>query len=114
MVESEQATYTAFEGFRQIASGGLTAVALKTKRVMDRGEHAPVLIFADLTGEQVELDFRGNDDDVRNRLNEPDQRQEAEASAGEGRDLPRSTRAPAIRGRRTRSDALAAALELAE
>ncbi len=96
MVESEQATYTAFEGFRQIASGGLSAVALKTKRVMDRGEHAPVLIFADLTGEQVELDFRGNDDDVLSRLNESGQRQEAGASPGEGRDLPRGPGRPRL------------------
>lgn len=96
MVESDRPTYTAFEGFRQIASGGLTAVALKTKRVLDRGELAPVLIFADLTGEQVELDFRGNADDVLIRLNDSGKREETEASSGGGRDLPRGPGRPRL------------------
>jgi hypothetical protein len=59
---------TAFEGMRRIASGALAEVALAAKRVLDRGERAPVLIFNDATGEQVEVDVRGTDDAVRNRL----------------------------------------------
>jgi hypothetical protein len=43
---------------------------LKTKKVVDRGERAPVLIFADLTGEQVELDLRGTAAAVRSRAGE--------------------------------------------
>jgi len=62
--------YTAFEGFRRIASGVLAEVALKTKEVLDRGERAPLLIFDDMTGEQVEVDFRGTAEDVLNRLAE--------------------------------------------
>jgi uncharacterized protein len=68
MDKQEQPTYTAFEGFRRIASGGLAQVALKTKKVVDRGERAPVLIFDDVTGEQLELDLRGTGSDVVNRI----------------------------------------------
>ena len=59
---------TAFEGYRRIASGDLLPVALTTKEVIDKGEQARVLIFDDVTGEQIELDFRGTADDVRKRL----------------------------------------------
>ena len=68
MDEQEQPTYTAFEGFRRIASGTLSQVALPTKKVVDRGERGPVLVFDDLTGEQCEVDFRGTDFDVVNRI----------------------------------------------
>jgi len=66
---------TAFEGYRCIASGELAHVALKTKEVLDRREQAPVLIFDDATGEQIEVDFRGTAKDVLKRL---------EKSASEG------------------------------
>lgn len=61
---------TAFEGSRRIASGKLTHVALNTKEVMDRGGQAPVLIFDDVTGEQIEVDFRGTVEEVLKRLAE--------------------------------------------
>jgi hypothetical protein len=59
---------TAFEGERRIAAGALAQVALKVKKVIDRGERAPVLIFNDLTSEQIELDLRGTGQDVLKRL----------------------------------------------
>src|SRR3954449_5367813 len=59
---------TAFEGFRRIASGELAQVALKTKEVIDRGEQAPILIFDDVTGEQIEVDFRGTAEEVLKRI----------------------------------------------
>jgi hypothetical protein len=62
---------TAFEGGRLIASGELPAVALKTKRVIDRGERAPVLIFDDATSQLVEIDFRGTPAQVLKRLPQP-------------------------------------------
>jgi hypothetical protein len=68
MDDGVQASCTAFEGPRRIASGELRDVALKTKEVIDRGGKAPVLIFDDVTGEQVELDFRGTVADVLERL----------------------------------------------
>src|SRR5689334_6360873 len=64
----DQARCTAFEGSRRIASGELEDVALKAKEVLDRGEQAPVLIFDDVSGEQVEVDFRGTPEEVRKRL----------------------------------------------
>ena len=68
MESQDRTRWTAFEGFRRIASGELAQVALETKRVIDRGETAPVLIFDDVTGEQIELDFRGTPEDVLKRL----------------------------------------------
>lgn len=59
---------TAFEGLRRIATGELSDVALATKGVVDRPDHAPVLIFDDESGEVVELDFRGTLGDVLARL----------------------------------------------
>ena len=59
---------TAFEGTQRIATGDLPDVALQTKAVLDRGEQAPVLIFDDVTSEQIEIDFRGTPADVLGRL----------------------------------------------
>jgi hypothetical protein len=70
---------TAFEGSRQIASGELSKVALKTKKIIDKGEQAPVLIFDDVTSEQIEVDFRGTAEEVLERL-------EAMPSAGAAAD----------------------------
>ena len=64
----DQTRCTSFEGSRRIASGTLAEVALKTKKVIDRRERAPVLIFDDLTSEQIEVDLRGTPDDVLKRL----------------------------------------------
>jgi len=58
----------AFEGFRLIASGNLADVAVEAKKVLDRGERAPVLIFDHATSEPIEVDFRGSTDEVRQRL----------------------------------------------
>ena len=71
MANSAQTRCTAFEGFRRIASGELAPVALKAKKVIDKREHGPVLIFDDVTSEQIEVDFRGTAQDVRKRLAQP-------------------------------------------
>lgn len=59
---------TAFEGTRRIASGEMREVALAVKEVVERGEQAPVLIFDDVTGVQIELDLRGTAEEIRRRL----------------------------------------------
>ncbi|SRR6266568_1280904 len=59
---------TAFAGARRIAAGDLAEVALKAKEVIDSGEQAPVLIFDDLTSEQLEVDMRGSTRDLLARL----------------------------------------------
>lgn len=80
---------TAFEGSRRIASGELAQVALKTKEVIDRGEQAPVLIFDDVTGEPIELDFRGTAEAFLKRIEEPSDaaptQPSKESSRGPGR-----------------------------
>lgn len=58
----------AFEGFCQIAAGSLAVVAAEAKKVIDRGEKAPVLIFDTQTGEQIDLDFHGSPDEVIARI----------------------------------------------
>lgn len=80
---------TAFEGNRRIASGELAAVALRVKKVLDRGERAPVLIFNDVTSEQIEVDFRGTAEDVSKRLvkasEDASASSEGETARGRGR-----------------------------
>src|SRR6185503_5646210 len=68
MDQDRKAHCTAFEGVRCIASGELKDVALKTKAVIDRGEHAAILIFDDLTGHPIDLDFRGTVEDLLGKL----------------------------------------------
>ena len=62
---------TAFEGSHCIASGNLAEVAQKVKEIIDQEEHAPVLVFDDVTSEFIEIDFRGTVEDVLKRLEKP-------------------------------------------
>jgi hypothetical protein len=67
----DNATCTAFDGTRRIASGSLLEVALATRRALDQGAHGPVLVFDDRSSRPVELDLRGSEDEVRARLQPP-------------------------------------------
>lgn len=67
-VVNSDAAYTAFKDHRRIASGPLHTVALLVKRAIGSGSAAPVLIFDDLTGRQIEVDTRGSDEEVVARL----------------------------------------------
>jgi uncharacterized protein len=67
---SEDTPYTAFSGVERIASGQLADVAARTKAYMDREPAANVLIFEDATAKQIEVDFRGDPDEVRGRIEE--------------------------------------------
>jgi uncharacterized protein len=60
--------YTAFAGDRLIATGQLESVVLSTKNALDAGLAATVLVFEDSTGAQLDFDWRGSADDVRDRL----------------------------------------------
>ena len=73
-----ESTYTTFSGHRQIASGGLKEMLIRTKDHLDGGG-GQVLIFEDHTGRQVDFDFRGSPDEVVARV-APDARR-----AGPGR-----------------------------
>jgi uncharacterized protein len=70
MDRTDQTYCTAFEGSRLIASGTLAEVASNAKAVIDRGVRASVLIFDDVTGEQIELDLRGTPEEALSRLAE--------------------------------------------
>lgn len=66
--------YSAFEGTRLLAKGELPDVALRAKEAMDHGAEAPVLIFDDRTSRLVELDLRGQPEEVLRRLEPPPRR----------------------------------------
>jgi hypothetical protein len=66
--ETRQTRCTAFEGQRCIGSGQLLDVAKKAKELIDRDEHAPILIFDEETSEVIEIDFRGTPEEVVQRL----------------------------------------------
>ena len=59
---------TAFEGSRCVAAGELAQVVQKVKKILDRGECTPILIFDNSTSEPIEVDFRGTVKDVLARL----------------------------------------------
>ncbi len=71
MGEEDRKSCTAFETSHCIASGPLPEVARKVKELIGSDEQKPILIFDDLTGEIVEVDFRGTMADVLGRLTEP-------------------------------------------
>jgi uncharacterized protein len=64
----ETQTYTAFVGHKLLAHGDLLKVALKVKRKLKEEPHASVLIFSDLTGKQMDLDLRGAEKEIEQRL----------------------------------------------
>jgi uncharacterized protein len=64
-------TCVAFEGTRKIASGPLQDVALAAKPLVDDLDRAPVLIFDAESSQIVDVDFRGDREDVARRLSEP-------------------------------------------
>lgn len=62
----------AFEGSAVIGAGRLADVSLAIKASADRGPDAPLLVFDDVTSQPIELDLRGNVDEVLARLDRAD------------------------------------------
>jgi hypothetical protein len=60
--------YTAFVGAQRIASGTLSDVAIAVKSRIGRADEPSVLIFSDETGQVVDVDYRGSEEDIRARL----------------------------------------------
>ena len=79
METKKQPKCTAFVGNRRIASGTPPEIALSVKTASD-----PVLIFDDVTGEMIEMDLRGSNEEVLARLSPPDPPME-ETPRGPGR-----------------------------
>jgi len=71
MVSSQERLCTAFKGTRCIASGNLKDVALKIQKLLNHGEGASALIFDDVSGDVIDVDFRGGPEDVLGRLEAP-------------------------------------------
>lgn len=68
-METATPTYTAFDGHRLVASGAIEAVALRVKAHL-AGADGPVLVFDDATGQQLDLDLRGSDEEALARLSD--------------------------------------------
>jgi len=68
MDQSTGTGYTAFVGAQRIASGTLSDVAIAVKSRIHRADEPSVLIFSDATGQVVDVDYRGSDEELRTRL----------------------------------------------
>lgn len=68
MEQTEPQRCTAFAGFRRLAAGTATELALAIRAALDGGETEPVLVFEDDTSRRVELDVRGTPEEIRQRL----------------------------------------------
>jgi hypothetical protein len=68
-VTDARTNYSAFIGHRLLASGDLRKVLLKAKQRFDDGqtETDMLLIFDDQTGQQVEFDLRGSNEEMLER-----------------------------------------------
>lgn len=88
-------SFSTFQGYNRIATGGLLQNALALKRALEGLPKEPVLIFDDATGRMVEVDTRGTDKEVEARLSARFSKTES-TPAVEG---PVETAAPRGRGR---------------
>lgn len=59
---------TAFGGTKKIASGDVMDVALKVKKFLTNDAKVQILIFDNVTSDQIEIDFRGTAENVARRL----------------------------------------------
>jgi hypothetical protein len=62
---------TAFDGHHLILSGPLVEVALAVKATTDTGSSHAILVFDDATGRIIDLDLRGSEGDIIERLSQP-------------------------------------------
>jgi hypothetical protein len=60
--------FTAFEGHRRLTSGPLHEVALRVKEAIESGAGDPVFIYDDTTGRAIDVDMRGTDEQIVERL----------------------------------------------
>jgi hypothetical protein len=64
---------TAFDGHRVLLSGPLVEVALAVKAATDNRSSNAILVFDDATGRVIDLDLRGSEADIVERLSQPPQ-----------------------------------------
>lgn len=68
MEHTEQTRCTAFVGMRRIASGLLEEVVLAAREAFDRDGHSSILIFDDVTSEQIDVDLSAAGADLMARF----------------------------------------------
>lgn len=68
MNQANLSTYTSFDGHRRIASGPLLANVLAAKQAHARANAGSVWIFDDATGQAIDVDMRGSEEEVTARL----------------------------------------------
>ncbi|MBO1908606.1 DUF2239 family protein [Microvirga sp. 3-52] len=62
---------TAFDGHRVLLSGPLVKVALAVKAATDNRSSNAILVFDDATGRVIDLDLRGSEADIVERMSQP-------------------------------------------
>jgi len=82
---SETLSYSAFENHRLLATGPLEPVALKIQRRLKTNPSAAVLLFSDSTGKQMDLDLRGSESELMDRLKVFISAESTEPPSGPGR-----------------------------
>ncbi len=80
-------TITAFADTHKIASGSLREVAAKVKESLQEDRKSTILIFDDVTSQQIEIDLRGSLEAVLRRIDaaHPLEEVDGEKKAGPGR-----------------------------
>jgi hypothetical protein len=68
MEHTDRTSCTAFAGLRRIASGTLAEVARAAKEAFDRDGTTPILVFDDVTSEQIDLDLSASGAELVERL----------------------------------------------
>ncbi|MDN7676469.1 DUF2239 family protein [Burkholderia oklahomensis] len=77
MTTPSLSSHIAFDGYRRLAAGPLSTVALAIKRAVENDAiGGAILIFDNATGRSIDIDTRGSDDEVSARY------AQTEASAG--------------------------------
>src|SRR5262245_47393293 len=71
MVDNTRPQFTAFIGPQRLASGPLAEVAIAVMNASRLSAPPPIIIFADATGQPIDLDLRGTERDVVARLPQP-------------------------------------------
>jgi hypothetical protein len=84
-MDEPEASWTAFEGTRRIASGALAAVVTAAKAAIDGGSAEPVMVIDDRDAQRVEIDFRHAIDLILARLPKPPPKIDPGAPRGRGR-----------------------------
>ncbi len=73
MSGTETGRFTVFEGFTRLAAGSLAEVTLAVKGAEEQGVEAPLLVFDDASGQVIDVDTRGDAEEIVARLSSPPQ-----------------------------------------